>query len=107
MASSRVHQLRIDAHAVVGFADTALQHIAHPEVPADLGDLHRLAFVDKGRVTSDDQQARELGERGNEVIGHPVTEILLLQVATHIGKRQHGNGGLVGQRKLRFLSNEC
>jgi hypothetical protein len=60
--------------------------------------LDHLTLVGEHGVPSNDKQPREPGEVGNEILGHPVAEILLRRLATHVNKRQYGNGWLVGQR---------
>ena len=73
----------------------------HPEFAAHLLHLYRLAFVSKGGVTGDDEQAGELGEVAGEVLSDTVVEILLRRVTTEVGERQHDNGRLIGQWQRR------
>jgi hypothetical protein len=49
-------------------------------------------------VAGDDEQAGNFGEISGEVFSDAIAEILLLRVATDIGKGQDNNGRLVGQR---------
>ena len=79
----------------------ALQHEAHAELAADLLHLHRLALVGERRVAGDHEQARDLRQVGDHVLGDAVAEILLLGIAAHIGERQHGDRGLVRHRRAR------
>src|SRR6266508_3847551 len=73
----RVKELRCDPDATPRFANTAFQHIAHPELSADLLHLHRLAFVGEDRIPRDDKETRDLREISNEIFSNAVTEILL------------------------------
>ena len=61
---------------------------------ADLVLLYRFALV--GGIAGDDQEARQLRQRGNQIIGNAVAEIFLLGVTTHVSEGQHGDGGDVG-----------
>ena len=99
MAGGGIDQLGGDPHPVVGLAHTAFQHIPHAQLLAHVLYLHRFALVGEGRVAGDDKQAGDLREIGDEVLGDPVAEILLLGVAAHVDEGQHGDGGLVGQRE--------
>src|SRR3954454_14363582 len=59
VARRRLDQLRGDPDPAAGAADTALDHIVHVEVAADLLNLGRLALVDEGGVARDDEQRAE------------------------------------------------
>jgi hypothetical protein len=50
-------------------------HIAHAKFFADLTNIDSLAFVHKGGGAGDNHQVREARERGNRVLGYPVTQI--------------------------------
>jgi hypothetical protein len=51
-----VDKLRIDPHALASPLNTALEHIAHPEILGYLLHLHRLALVCESRVAGDDKK---------------------------------------------------
>lgn len=53
----RVDELSCDANALSRLAHTAFEHVSHPEFPADLIDLHRLALIGERGVARDDEQA--------------------------------------------------
>ena len=91
-----VDQLGVDAHAIAGLAHASLQDRAHAEVLAHLRDVGRLALVGEGGVAGDDEQARNLGQIGDDVLGDAVGEILLLGIARHVVEGQHCDRGLVG-----------
>src|SRR5262249_36261606 len=61
--------------------------------------LHRLALVGEDRVARDDEETRDLRERGDHVLGHAVAEVLLRRILAEVGKRQDGHRRLVGQRE--------
>src|SRR4029077_9589401 len=89
-----VDQLGGDAYPIVDLAYTALDHVAHPQLATHLGDAYRTALVDEGRVARDHQQAGDLREVGDQVLGQPVGEILLLWVGAEIVQRQNRDGVL-------------
>src|SRR5262247_2161397 len=68
----------------------ALEHVTHSEVATDVLDVDRFAFVSEGRIAGNDEQALLAGQRSDDVFDHPVREILLLWIAAHVVKRQHG-----------------
>ena len=49
-AGLSVDELRRDAEAVVSTPDTALEHVACPQLASELGDIHGLTLVLKGGV---------------------------------------------------------
>jgi hypothetical protein len=48
-----------------------------------------------------------LGECGDDFLGYPVAEILLLGVSAYVVKRQYRNGRLVRQLKLLTMLWHC
>src|SRR4051794_12191437 len=97
IARRAIDQLRSDPHPAARLPDTTFEEVANSEFLADLLRLDHFTLVQEGRVTGDNEEARELGEVGDEVFGNPVTEVFLLRVAAHIGKRQYGNRRLIGE----------
>jgi hypothetical protein len=63
-----------------------------------LGSFDRPALKCENGVAGDDEQPCESGEVRNEILGHPVAEILLLGVAAHVEKGEHGNRALVREQ---------
>jgi hypothetical protein len=100
-AARGIDELRGDAHAIACLADAALEHEAHAEVAPDVLYLDRLALVGEGGVARDHEQARDLGEIGDQVFGHAVAEIFLLSIAAHVRERQHGDRRLVRHERRR------
>src|SRR5216683_7148765 len=97
IARGRIHQLSRDAHLVVGPAYTSFQYVLHPQLLADILHFYRFALVGEGGGPGDNEEVRESGERGGQIIGDAVAEIFLLAIPAHVGEGQHGNRGLVGQ----------
>ena len=75
------------------------QDVAHPEFAPDLAHVDGLALVDEARIARDHEQPLDPRQSGDDVLDHPVGEIVLLRVAAHVLKRQHRDRRLVGQRK--------
>ncbi|MCY1416141.1 hypothetical protein D9M71_316420 [compost metagenome] len=103
IATFRVDQLSVDAHAPRGASGAPFKQVAHAKVLCDPAHIHRLALVGKGRVACDDEQAGDPGQVGDQVLGQPVREGLLLGIAADIDERQHGYRGFAGQRQRLSL----
>ncbi len=98
-----VDELGVNADPVSGLLDTALHHVAYPQLPANLLHFHLLALVG-GRCRSvNNEDIRNLVKLGGDVFGYPVDKISLFGVSAHVDKRQHDNGGLIWQLKRRNL----
>src|SRR6516225_402695 len=97
----RVDQLRCHADPVAAFAHRAFEHIADTQLAPDPLYVDRLAFVSEARITGDDKEPANAGERGNDLLDHPVGEILLLPVSGHVLKGQDRDRRLVGERGRR------
>ena len=70
-------ELRGDAHARAGLADAAFQDESDPEILAHPLHVHRPALVDKRRIARDDEQAGDLRQVGDDVLGDAIAEIIL------------------------------
>ncbi|MCY1231781.1 hypothetical protein D9M72_442410 [compost metagenome] len=92
-ARRAVDHLGVDADAVGGAAHAAFKNIAHTKFLAHLADIRRLALVGKGGIAGDDEEAGNLREIGDDVLGDAVGEITLLRIAGHVVERQHGDRG--------------
>ncbi len=98
IGAERVDQLHIDADLLAGFLHAALQDVPDIEIARDIGKVGSLALVGKGLVAGDDEQRRDLGEIGGEILGDAVGEILLLGIAADVvegqdHQRTASNGG--------------
>jgi hypothetical protein len=100
-AAAGIDELGCDAHAIAGLADAPLEHKTHAQVAPDLLHFGRPALVDEGGVARDDEQARDLREIGDQVLGQAIAEILLLDIATHVREGQHGDRRLVRHGRRR------
>ena len=87
-AVERVDELGVDPDVLAVPPHAALQHVANPQILGDLLHLGRLVLVGPARVAGDDEDARQLGEVGDQILGHAVREVTLLRVATQIVEGQ-------------------
>ena len=90
-------------------AHAAFEHVAHAELAADLPDVDRAALVGEGRIARDDEQCRKARECRDDVLDHPVGEVVV-QVAAEILERQDSDRGLIRQRRqgrLGHLAHEA
>jgi hypothetical protein len=91
IAALRADQLRGDAQLASRLAHAPLDHRVDAELAADLADIHRLLLVGEHGSAGRDLQSLDCAERGDELFGHPVAEVLVLGLDAAVGERQHGN----------------
>ena len=96
-----VDELNSDPDPIARLADASFGDVVDPELARDLLGLDGLALVDEHRVAGDHQQFAETRQFGDDVLGEPVDEKLLLRVAAHIVERQNGDRGSFGARRGR------
>ena len=82
-------QFDIDANAIAGPADTALEEVARIEQAPDLGRCEVPTLELKARRFGGDQQVREAAERGDDILGDSVAEVILAGIARQVLERQH------------------
>ena len=95
----RFDELAGDAQTVAGLAHASFQDIAHTELAPNLAHVDRAALVGEGRVARDHEQRLAARQAGDDVLDQAVDEVLLLGIAAHVLKGQHGNRWLVGKRQ--------
>ena len=98
-AGCGIDELPGDAHPVCRLAHAAFEHVAHPELAADLLHVHGPALVGEARIAGDHEQPAHARQRGDDLFHHAVGEILLLRVAAHVLERQDRDRRLVGKRQ--------
>src|SRR5215475_8019824 len=76
-AGRSIDELPGDAHALLRLAQAALQHVAHAERAAHLLHIHGMALVGEARIAGDDEQPADARQRRDDVLHHPVGEIIL------------------------------
>ena len=102
-ASRGFDQLRADAQALPGLVKAALEHIANAQLAPHPFDVDRPALVGKTRTARDDKERPHARQRRDDVVDHAVDKIVLPRVAAQVGKGQHRERGLVGQRQRRLV----
>src|SRR5216684_982617 len=85
VASLRFDQLGGHTDPIAGLTHTAFEHIAHAEFAPDLFHIDRPALVGEARVPRDDEQRGIARQRGDNVLGDPVGDELLIRVAARAG----------------------
>jgi hypothetical protein len=95
----RFDELADDAQTVTGLAHASFQNIAYAELAPNLAHVDRSPFVGEGRVACDHEQCLAVRQAGDDFLDQAVDEILLLGIAAHVLKGQHGNRWFVGQRR--------
>ena len=93
-AAPRVEQLDVDEQPLARPANAPLHRVADIELARDLGRCDRTTLVAERRVARDHDQAGELGEAGDEIVGDAVREVLVRRLAAYVHERQHGDGRL-------------
>ena len=72
-----IDQLGVDPDPIARASDAALQHIAHPELAADLLGVHRFVLVGEGRIAGDHEYPEAPRQIGCQIVSDPISEILL------------------------------
>ena len=85
--SLRIDQLARDADPAAGPAHAAFEDVARPEVAADLLHVDRPALVGEGRVARDDEQVAVVRQGRDDLVDHPVGEIVLLRIGAQVLER--------------------
>src|SRR5215472_18936050 len=97
-AGERIDQLAGDAHLRSRLAYRAFEHVADSEFAPYLFHVNGTALVGEGRIAGDHEEPADAGERGDDLLNHPVNEIFLLGVAAQIGEGQYRDRRLVRER---------
>ncbi len=101
-AARSVNQLGGDPNPISGLANAAFESEPDAELAAYLRDVERLVLVDECRIARDDEQAGDLAEIGDDVLGDSITEILLISIAAHVVEGEHDDRWPVRQRFLQL-----
>src|SRR6516162_982630 len=94
-------QLRGDAYPSATSPDGAFEDVPDAELAADPLHVDNLALVSEGAVTRDDKEPRYPRERGDNLLDHAVSKVLLLRIARHVLKRQNRDRWLFRPRQRR------
>ncbi len=74
------NQLRADPHSAAHPHHGAFDHGIHVQLPSDLGQRLLRSLVPDRRCSGDNLQCADLGQIGDELVSHPVSEIFLLGI---------------------------
>ena len=102
-ARGGVDQVRRYPHPVRRLAHAAFQDVAHAELAPDLLHVHGAALVGEARVAGDHEQPAHPRQRGDDLLDHPVGEVLVFRVAAEVLKRQRGDRGAIGKGRRRSI----
>ncbi len=86
---ARVDQLGVDAQAVAGAAQAAGEHVRGAQLLADLRRRDLLVAVGEHRRAREDVQAADLRQLGDDVLGDPIAEVLVLLHPAQILEVEH------------------
>ena len=82
MTRRRVEELGSDATSVSGLANASFDYVARAKLLTDGSDINRLALVSESGIARDHGERAPERQRGDDVLGEPVSEVLLVRVAT-------------------------
>src|SRR5215470_8180962 len=94
-AGIRVNQLSRDADAIAALTYRTLEHVTHTQFPTNPFHVYCLALVGEGRIAGDYEQPTDAGQRGDDLLDHPVGKIILLGIAAQIEERQDRDRRLI------------
>jgi hypothetical protein len=83
-ASFGLDQLSAGADAIVHHANAAIEHIAHPQLVADLFHVDSWSLVGEARIAGNDEQPSDARQPGDDVLGDTVGEVFLTRIAAQI-----------------------
>src|ERR1700743_3085539 len=88
----RIDELPGNPKTVATTANAAFQDVADAELTSDAANIDSVAPVGEGRVAGDDEKPAATRQRGDDVLGHAVGEIVLFRIAAHIGEGKDCDG---------------
>ena len=94
----RVHELGVDAQARAGAAQAAPEDEGRVELAAHLLGRHRLVPVGQDRGAREDLEGLDLQQLGDDVLGDPVAEVLVLLHPGEVLEVEDGDRLLRGLR---------
>jgi hypothetical protein len=83
-------EAHVDAQPLAGAAHAALEHGADAEPLSDRANVGPSAELERGRARGH-PDALEPAERGDQLLGQTVAEVLLVAPGAEVGERQHGD----------------
>jgi len=82
-------QLRVDSDLIARSPDASFQHVAHPQLAADLLCVDRLVPVRERGIPRDHEHICKSRQIGRQIFGDSICKILLLDIVAEIGEWQH------------------
>src|SRR5262249_32631045 len=70
------------AHAIGGLAYAAFKNVTHAQFTSDLLHIYGPSFVGEARIAPDHQKPLDTRKPSNNVLDHPVGQILLFRITT-------------------------
>src|ERR1700733_9376232 len=92
IAGFDVYQLRVDPKPVAATLHRTFEHIADVQLTPDLLHVDSFALEGERRVARDHERASDARQVRGEALGHAISEIVLLRIATDVREREHYNG---------------
>ena len=87
-----VHQLGRDPKPVAHLAHAALEHRRDLQLAPDVSHILALPLEGERRRARGNPERLHLVQRIDDLLGHPVREILVVGIRTHVREREHRNG---------------
>ena len=101
VAAGGVDELCGDTEARAGGAHAALEHGGDTELATDFADVTRVPLELEGQSARGNPHALERGERGDQLLGHALAEVVLVLARAEVAERQHGNRRQQLRRRCR------
>ncbi len=106
-----INQLDVDAHPVTRPLDTGLEDRCHTKLLRNLRDCLGGVFVLQYRRPRGGSNRRDARQVCKQVVVNAIDERIVLGVLRHVGKRQHGDGGVTHRNSAcrcqdKFVDNE-
>jgi hypothetical protein len=94
LVGTRIDELRGDAYAPGVPSHAAFEDVSHPQLARDLRKWLLASLVVHRRGAGDDPQLRYGGEAGDDLLGQPIVEELVVTLRAHVDEGQDGNRSL-------------
>src|SRR5215203_4907507 len=90
-AGGAIDQLARDPDTLAGLANAAFEDELYPQLGGNLLQFDRPALVGKAGIAAYHEQAADLGQVGDDVLGDAVREEFLAGIVAHVVERQYGD----------------
>src|SRR6266513_1184056 len=96
-----LNELDVDMHAIAHLLYAAFENVRNTQVPRDLGQIFRRAFVMRRRSARDYSQAADLGKGSDNFILNALREECVLLIRAQIVERQNRDAFVRSSRRGR------